>query len=291
MKTMQQIVQFNQRGSNLVRCLGTLVGLYVGLTAGCAKPTVKGPERIETPEARYARDGQRIEADPVAFLREVQKKVVAFDQYRLTFYRQERWGIPAALGPMEEIQAVFRARPFSVHFAWNDEKMPFYESVYVQGQNDSKLIVRERKGAFLFVPPQVRVLDPMFPVKIGKAKNPITDFGLARIMERTLLPFENPEIRKVTTIKYVGVVNLDPINRPVHYLRIERPKTPGLAYTRQDFYIDAETLLPAGTDLWLPGNELDVRYRYTQVDPSVTLTDADFRLAKDHPRATAKPAK
>jgi outer membrane lipoprotein-sorting protein len=84
-------------------------------------------------------------------------------------------------------------------------------------------------------------------------------------------------------IAYEGVVDLEIIQRPAYYLRIDLPSIPGVACNRQDFYIDAETLLPAGTDLWLPNGELDARYRYTNVRTDVQLTDTDFRLSVNHP--------
>lgn len=256
-----------------------------GLAAGDGAAS----ENVNGPYAKYAAEGRRIAADPAAYLRQMQKKVNAMDAYRLVFYRQERAGLPPRLGPLEKIVASFRREPFSVRFEWPDEDMPYYESVYVQGQNDNKLVIRERKGVFLFVPPQVRVIDVMFPVKIGKAKNPITDFGLARIVERTLLPFDDPDIRAVMTVAYQGVTPLDSTGAAAHHLRIERPQIKSMIYTRQDFYIDAQTLLPAGTDLYLPGDTLDVRYRYTEIRTDVHWTDADFRLSKDHPASADSP--
>lgn len=274
------------------RCL-TLAGSLSALALiGCGqpqtqRPAAQAPKQIESPEDRHAAQGEKIAADPVAFLREVAQRTVKLEQYRLKFYRQERLGFPAQLGQAEEIDALFRQKPFSVKFTWDSEDAQLYESTYVRGQNNDQLILRERKGAFPFVPPTVRVMDIMFPVKIGKSKNPVTDFGLQRIMERSLLPFDDPQVAKVMTIAYQGVVNLEPMNRPTYHVRIDRPKTPGLRYTHQDLYFDVETLLPAGTDLYLPGDVLDARYRYTDVQTDVQLTDADFRLSKDHP----EPAK
>jgi hypothetical protein len=120
----------------------------------------------------------------------------------------------------------------------------------------------------------------MLPVKLGRARNPITDFGLARVTARTLLPFEDPALNEQMTIEYRGLVRLEPQDRPAHHLRIDRPRpVPGIEYTRQDFYVDADTGLPAGTDLYLPAGELGARYRYAEVDFSVQLSDADFELS------------
>jgi hypothetical protein len=264
------------------------------LAAGCASKPIAAPTRVETPEQKHARAAAEIQADPVKFMRQTADRVAKMEQYHVTFYRQERNGIPPQLGPMEEIQASLRKQPFSVKFAWESQDMPYFESVYVQGQNNNMLIVRERKGALPFLPPMVRIVDVMFPVKIGKSKNPITDFGFAQLMQRSLLPFDDPDIVKVMTIKYEGLVNVEPLNRPVYYLRIDRPRTKSIVYTRQDLYFDADTLLPAGTDLYLPGGVLDVRYRYKDVDANMHFTDADFRLSKNHPAqpaTTTAPAK
>lgn len=257
------------------------------MLGGCAAPQPKEqppveqvPGQAEVKEDRYADVSARIAENPVAFLREVAERTSQLKAYRLTFYRQERLGLPAQLGPLEEMRAAFRQDPFSVKLEWPGDDAPYYESVYDQGQSKGQMTIRERKGALPFLPPTTRTIDIMFPVKIGKSKNPITDFGLRRIMERTLLPFDDPEVAKVMTVTYKGVVNVEPMNRPAHYIRIDRPKTAGLAYTRQDVYIDAETLLPAGTDLFLPGDVLDARYRYSDVRTDVQLTDADFRMSR-----------
>lgn len=268
-----------------------LVGVFGLLPAGCAGPVqvIRAPRRIETPGERYARQGERIAENPLAFLREVAQRTAKLDEYRLTFYRQERLGLPPQLGPMEEIQAAFRRKPFSVKFEWESKDMPYYESVYVEGENENQLLIRERKGLLPFLPPTVRSIDVMLPVKLGKSKNPITDFGLERMVQRTLLPFEDPEVARQSTTAYEGVVNLEPMNRPAYHIRITRPKLPGLNYTRQDLYFDAQTLLPAGTDLYLPNDVLGSRYRYANVRTDVNLTDADFRLSKGHP--ATQPAK
>jgi len=227
-------------------------------------------------------EGQRIQADPVGYLRKLYDKCDALQQYRLLFYRQERLGLLGKLGPLEEIRASFRRDPFSVKFEWDDPAREFYESVYVQGQNKNKLIVRERHG-FLNFPPQVQVVNPQDSVIWGKSKNPVTDFGLAQVVRRTLIPLDDPEIAKVVKIRYVGIIDLEPMHIAAHHILITRPVMKGYRYTRQDFYIDAQTLLPAGTDLWLPNDKLDARYRYTNIDTNVTFTDADFRLSQEHP--------
>ena len=266
----------------------TLISALLMLTAvGCSQsPLASGPKRLSAHEKRYRQEGRRIEANPVEYLQDVRHRCEQLTQYTMTFYRQERLGFPRRLKPMEEIRATFRAEPFSVKFEWDDPSCDFFESVYVSGQNGDKLIVRERNGmpvGFIRLKPQVRIVRVVDSIIWGKAKNPVTDFGLARVVQRTLKRFEDPATADGMGIAYVGVVDLEPIQRPAHHLRIDLPPIPGVSCNRQDFYIDAETLLPAGTDLWLPNGKLDARYRYTNVRTDVQLTDADFRLSVDHP--------
>jgi len=248
---------------------------------------VEAPKRISEAADPHLKEGNKIKADPVGYLKKLYARCEALEQYRLTFYRQERGNLFLRMGTMEEMKARFRKEPFSVKFDWNNPDSDYFESVYVAGANNDKLMVRQRKG-FFGMAPKVLVLNVSDPVTWGKSKNPITNFGLAQVTGRTLKPFEDPEVVKVMTIKYQGVVDLDPMHSPAHYLLIERPKIEGLDYTRQDFYIDAETNLPAGTDLWLPNGLLDARYRYADVDTNISFSNNDFKLSKGHPAAEAK---
>ena len=234
----------------------------------------------------YPKDSAHISTDPVGFLRELHKRTDAIDQYRLTFNRQERLGFIPKLGSMEEILAAFRRTPFSVKFEWDDPERDYFECVYVDGQNECKLVVRERKGLLGFAP-QVRAVNVMDPVTFGRSKNPITDFGLAQMVRRTLLPFDDPEVVKVASIRYEGIVDLEPTKRPSYHLVVTCPSTETFCYTRRDFYVDAQTRLPAGTDLHTTDGNLDASYRYTEINTDVTLTDADFRLTEGQPASVA----
>lgn len=233
-----------------------------------------------TPDDPYA---QRLQADPIACLREIFTRADALPQYRLTFYRQERLG--GKLRPQERIVTLFRKEPFSVKFTWDDPDADYYESLYVAGQNNNQLVVRERKGALPLLPPTVRKVEPETAVKFNRACHPITEFGLANLVRRTLIPLEDPQARPHITIRYRGLVHITPQARPVHHLRIERPPTPGVLYIAQDFYIDPQTLLPAGADLYQPDGQLAATYRYVDLDTAVELSDADFQLStsRGHP--------
>jgi hypothetical protein len=183
---------------------------------GCAeqsKPAAK-PKRIQ--QTSKTAIVEQMEREPVRFLEELSRRTESLDQYELTFYRQERSGVlRPKLGSLEEIHAKFRKEPFSVTFEWLSPDADYYDSVYIEGQNNNKQVVRERHG-MLGLPPQTRVVNVMDPVTFGKSKGPITEFGLAQAMRKTLASFRDPELRDVVTIHYEGLVDLDPMGRPAY---------------------------------------------------------------------------
>ena len=255
---------------------GTLVCVYS--LAGCASPRSSATTSPRCIAQNPANDtAQRLEREP-RVLEEMLQRADRLDQYEVTFYRQERNGtFVQKLGPLEEIRAKFRKQPFSVTFEWPRSDADYAWSVYVEGKNGNKLTVRERKG-ILGLPPQTRVVDIMDPVRFGRSKNPITSFGLAQLVRESLDSFHEPSTRKLLKVRFEGLVSLDPMDRRAYYLRIESPPSANLRYTRQDLYIDAQTLLPAGTDLYTSDGKLDAKYRYADLNTHVRLTDGDFRI-------------
>lgn len=236
-----------------------------------------------------AATADRIRRDAVGYLREVLVRCEAIPQYRLTFIRQERLGLLPTLGEPERIHVRFRAQPFSVKFDFPDPNGDYVESVYVHGANDNKLIVRERRG-WMGLPPTIRRVNPADSVIWGRSKRPITEFGLANMMARTLATIENPPKGQPAVISYLGVEVLPQTGATAHHVIIMRATTAQTPCNRQDLWIDAQTGLPAGTCLVLPNGAIDALYLYADVRPDASLSDEDFRLSvPDAP--TPAPAK
>jgi hypothetical protein len=222
---------------------------------------------------------EQIERDPLAYLRSVQARCDAIPKYRLTFYRQERLGLFQQLAKMEKIEVKFRAEPFSVRFYWPNPDASYDESVYVANANEGKLIVRERKG-FLGLPPATHRVDPMASVTFGRSKQPITDFGLSRMMERTIGSIVDPPKGEPAKVSYEGIVTLAITGVEAHHVVIRRAPTKKTPCDRQDLWIDTETGLPAGTRLVLPDGRTDGLYLYADVTPDPSLSDKDFTLSE-----------
>lgn len=231
---------------------------------------------------------ERMRADPVGYLRKVANKAKGVSQYRVTFYRQERLGVVPTLRKMEKIAATFKAEPFSVYFRWEDDDSEYLQASFVRGQNDDKVVILPRKG-LLGGPGTPGKFDPQAGVTFGKARNPITDFGVGRMMERTLNRVESANADG-GTVEYRGVQETGQSKRPAHLFAMTFPKSDPYPNKSMDLFIDTQTELPVGVYMRLPNGKLDAVYLYENLDPGVSLTAADFEIIPPV-KATGKASK
>ncbi len=199
--------------------------------------------------------------DPIAFLQAVESRAAALRQYRVTFVRQERLGVVPSLQPVERMTTWFRAEPFSVKFEWQGDDSEFREAAWVDGQHDGKVLLLRRHGLLGFKP-GIERHDPQAAVTFGKSRNPITDFGLYRMIHRTLLRIDGAKRFGGADVRYVGTSELEGVQ--AHHFEIAYPKEDEFPNKRQDLYIEAASGLPVGVYLWLPNGDLDAMYLYLE---------------------------
>jgi hypothetical protein len=263
------------------------------LLAGCANQRDieprPGPLKGLTPAEADAR-AAAVRHDPAAYLRSVAEKSRGLNQYTLRFTRHERLGILRQLHAPEHISCWFRRQPFSVRMKWLDEDTKYGEAVYVQGQADNKVrFVTRGWSPPLLAPPAINKVDLQAPVVWGESQQPLTDFGLERLMERTLGSYQRAGDQVV--VSYEGLRVLPESERTVHHIHLEYPEAQHRVPI-QELYVDTATDLPAGTILKLPSGQIDAAYFYVDVNPNVRLTDADFLLPGERGAAPAvKPAR
>lgn len=277
-----------------------LAALLTGIaysTFGCAAPQPQQPVKPDAdrhpPRAdaaspvgsvdSEATNSEKIAADPLAYLKHVAAKTEALPQYTLTMTRTERRGLFRQLKGPERIACQFRRQPFSVHMRWLDPNVKYGESTYVEGQQDNMVRFVPRHGLF-GLPPGVTRVDLQTPVTWGEARRPLSDFGLERLMDRTLSALQ--EAGSKVTIEYLGLEQLARMSgdgtRRVHHFRFRY--APGASDTPEvHFYADAATDLPVRTRLLSAGDELDGEYDYDDLNTQVTLRDDDFVLDAERP--------
>jgi len=273
------------------RCAPSFLILAAGIACvyGCHRPTplphANNPASIPAQTSPIG--------DPLTYLHRVRERAKALGGFEATFYRQERigWPIPR-LSRLEHIRAWFRAEPFSVKFRWLNPDSDYVEAAYIAGRNDGRLTLLPRRGLLPGFPPKPIHCAPEVPVRLHRARNPITDFGPARLMERTLSKIEQAERLGGATVHYLGLARNELLPRPVHRFRIEYPAAPQFTCPVQDLLVDPKTQLPAGTFLWRADGQLDMMYVYTDIVPRDDLTDADFAItASKGLRKKSKSAK
>lgn len=214
-------------------------------------------------------------------------RCAALPQYTLELTRTERRGFIRTLRGPERILCYFRAEPFSVRMRWLDEHVKYGESTFVRGEQGDRVRFVPRRNPLGGAPPLLRV-DLQTPVIWGEARRPLTDFGLERLLARTLATIE--AAGQGVAVSYRGEVPL-PLGpsagslaaRRVHHFRIDYD--PELhAAPHQDLYIDAVSLLPAATRITFPDGALDAEYIWDQIRTDVRLTDDDFVLPVERER-------
>lgn len=246
---------------------------------GCAAATA--PEMMATskPTDTGLDDVRLIEHDPVGYLRECLQRSRQIQQYTLLLYRQERLGLIPQLQQPEYIRVMYRADPLSIKMVWIEpDDSEVVESLYVDGKHDNRLLIMPRRGFLPGLPSvlgRYRVEDP---VVWGKAKRKITDFGLVRMIERTLEAIDRAEPQQSPTVTYLGLKQLEQLDQAVYHLDIHYPPGSGAQHVRQDLFVGAETRLAAGTLLWLTDDVLDAAYLYSQLDLTARLRDEDFTI-------------
>lgn len=264
---------------------------FLLLVAGCGgsdrhplRPRAAAPRGL-TP-AEIENRAAAVRYDPVAYLHRVAARCRGLTQYTLTLVRQERRGLFGRLAPPEHVQCWFRREPFSVRMKWLDTDIKHDETVYVEGQyNNQVRFVTRWWVPPLRPPPGINTVGLGTPVAVGETKWPLRDFGLERMMERTLesMAAAGPDV----IVTYAGPEDRYDGGALVHHLHLEysaaRYKVP-----IQELYVDVATDLPAGTVLKHATGELDGQYEYLDLNTDVRLTDADFLLTVE--RSAVKPA-
>lgn len=256
--------------------------LLVLCIGGCSAP---GPavsfSTIANASPAAIETGQRIAADPEAFLREARTRCEALPAYEVDFYKQERLGLfVKKLQPEEHMRVKFRARPFSVKMTMLNEDHEFAETLYVEGENDNKLRCRRRKGLLGGRPP-IQDFPPDFAVQFGRSINPITDFGVARLMQRVLSTLEEARAAGAgPEVVYRGIAELEYDALPVHHVSLQYPQAAPIPSLKVDLLFHVDTLLPAASYVRPGGERLQGRYVYTRFDLHPEFGDGAFELSE-----------
>lgn len=254
------------------------------LLAGCSEgPKIK--EHVGEQALGFEDQRAAIAADPIAFLRESLESARRIKSCTMIFERQERLGLFKRLRESEAIFAEYLAEPFSVRFTWQDGSSEYAQCVYVEGADDNKVLLLPRKG-ILGLAPTVGRYDPSLGVTFGKARNPITDFGPVRMLERTLDRIKKAEPHGKIAFRVGEEAQIGDDKEPCFHIEITYPEGDEYVCKLHDLYISARTRLPVASRVWLADSEgkfgertdetLDASYVYSSLKADVDLTASTF---------------
>ena len=206
----------------------------------------------------------------LADLKQAQKAVQKMPGYETRFVRQIRKG-DELLEP-EEMNLKLRHKPFSVYLHWPDDGK---QALYVQGQNDNKLVVKLDKGLLGLAGPLQ--LEPDDEQAMQSSRYPVTEIGLLNLVNRVLEIHEHAQLEKVAYD--CKTENLDGADCTCYTIRFQSPDVQP-EYSKTVLHIATKSGLPMRVSSygWDGGNpgELVEHYEYHDVQPNAQLRDWDF---------------
>ena len=133
-------------------------------------------------------------------------------QYTVRVRRRER--VNNKLQDEEVMLMNFRLQPRSIFYRWLDKSNEGREAVWVEGQNDGKLITRGGKGDFLLAGRQLR-LDPQGALARARSRYTIDEAGLDKMtafIEDIVQRLERGDTSN-GTLTYMGEVERPELNK------------------------------------------------------------------------------
>jgi hypothetical protein len=227
-----------------------------------AYPEITTPDELQT-SATISQEPLPVK-DPLLFL---EKCLERYDKqeikgYSCTFQKQERIG--GKLQPSEETEVFFRAKPFSVSMHWVRGAKRAATVLYVEGENDNKMLVRPTGLAGAFV--KVAARDPEGEEARQAGRYTIKQFGLRKSLERTFTDWKAMRDKGTLKVAYLGVRKVREVgDKPCYTIRrtAVEPEKDGLSEVT--VYIDKETWFQVGTVLKGEENKLIGEYLFRDI--------------------------
>ena len=187
--------------------------------------------------------------------------------YTVLFRKQER--IRGKLQTLEKIQVEFREKPYSVVFNWKEGAGLASKVMYVEGENDNKMLAR---AIFTFKK------DPEGAEATANSHYTIKQFGMKLALERTLASMRKAEANGTLHLKYLGHVRVPELHDRLCYKFIRTPYDPPENHGVNELiiYIDKELELQVGSVLRDSKGELISQYFFADVHLNPEYTKEQF---------------
>lgn len=228
----------------------------------------------EVPKEEKLTNEEFAKKKPVEFLEfclaEYDKKVTG---YRCHFVKQER--VKGNLREPEKLRANFRAKPYAVHMFWLEGAEYCESSMYVEGENDGKLLAR----SMLFGirgPIVARPVDA--PDCKATSRFPITEFGIRAGAVSTINAMRAAQARGKLHVTYEGTEPVAKLGDRPCYRMVRTPYDPpedDNCY-KLTIWIDCDTLMHVGSELIDVEGNLIAEYYFRDIELNPTFDEKQF---------------
>jgi hypothetical protein len=268
----------------LVVCIPLLVALLVAsaplrepaLTRAAAAPDPAPTSDVTKALPDSLSMDHLAQNDPVAFLESCldryQREVRG---YHLTMQKQER--LNGKLQPKEIIDVCFREKPHSVYMCWIEGARKAERALYVEGENNGKMLARPNGALARKLVGDVveRDVDGLDARQSGRY--PLNQFGIKKATERTLAAWKAAKEQGKLHVEFLGVQKVKELgDRLCYKLRrtYESPENDGVMELTT--YVDKENWLQAGSVLKGEENKLIGEYFFRAIDLNPAFPPAQF---------------
>jgi hypothetical protein len=168
--------------------------------------------------------------------------------YQCTMQKQER--LKGKLWPKETIEVFFKEKPHSVLMRWLGGARKAERALYVEGENDGKMLARPNGVLARKIVGDVVVREVDGDDARQSGRYTLKEFGIKKGTERTLAAWQASRDRGQLRVEYLGETKVrEAGDRLCYKLRrtYEAPENDGV--TQLTIYVDKETWLQVGSTL------------------------------------------
>jgi len=176
----------------------------------------------------------------VAMLELGRKRMEAIPDYEAVFVRQERLE-GGALLDLQTMELKLRHTPLSIYMKWIEGGDVGRELLYIDGENDNRMLVKLGGGKKLL--PAVKV-DPEGTLAMAEARHPVTNAGIMNLCDK-ILAYRRRDLTTRSGVRWQLIPDQKFDSRPCHcfIVEYESPSVESL-YRKSLTFVDQELSVP-----------------------------------------------
>jgi hypothetical protein len=237
------------------------------------------PPEVDTPKAWQPPDNatmkQLAAKDPIAFLENCIRRYNRDVQcYRVKFHKKER--INNKLYDAEEIDVCFRDKPYSVLFRWSEGARKATATLFVEGENEGKLLVKPTGLASLA---GIVKRDPEGSDAKKSGRYSLKEFGLKNSTLRALASWKAAQAENALHVELVGEEKVKEAGNKTCWVlkrtKYNKPEKDGVIETTLCF--DKDTWLQVGSVVRGEDGKLIGEYYFSDIQLNPKFDDETFQ--------------